>query len=102
MTARPPLTLYLSGPMSSLPEFNFRAFADAAARWRAKGFAVISPADNFGGQTDLPKEVYMRADLLLLLGCDGIVLLKGWSRSEGAKLERAVAEAIGLEVFEDE
>ena len=37
--------IYLSGPMSGLPELNFPAFHAEAARLRALGFEVVNPAD---------------------------------------------------------
>lgn len=38
-------TIYLAGPMSNLPQFNFPAFHTAAAALRAQDFVVISPAE---------------------------------------------------------
>ncbi|MGE5607641.1 MAG: DUF4406 domain-containing protein, partial [Bacillota bacterium] len=37
--------LYLSGPMSGLPEHNIPAFNAAAARLRRLGFCVVNPAE---------------------------------------------------------
>lgn len=37
--------VYLSGPMTGLPELNFPAFRVEAARLRALGFEVVNPAD---------------------------------------------------------
>ncbi len=37
--------VYLAGPMRGLPLFNFPAFADAAAKLRAQGYDVFSPAE---------------------------------------------------------
>ena len=45
--------IYLSGPMTGLPEFNYPAFHEAARRWRAIGWDVINPAEHFEGRTDL-------------------------------------------------
>jgi len=94
--------VYLSGPMSGLEDFNYPAFHDAAKRWRAKGWSVISPADNFGGDVALPKEHYMRMDIAQVLQADAIVMLDGWRMSQGAQLEHDIASAIGLEIFFDD
>lgn len=37
--------LYIAGPMSGLPQFNFPAFHAAAIALRAAGYAIISPAE---------------------------------------------------------
>lgn len=41
--------LYLAGPMTGLPDFNYPAFHAAAAAWRAAGWTVANPAENFNG-----------------------------------------------------
>lgn len=38
-------TLYIAGPMSGIPGFNFPAFIAAAAALRAAGYTIISPAE---------------------------------------------------------
>jgi hypothetical protein len=40
--------LYLSGPMSNLPDLNFPAFHSMAARLRAAGHQVVNPAQRLG------------------------------------------------------
>lgn len=37
--------LYIAGPMSGLPQFNFPAFYAAAEALRAQGYDVVSPAE---------------------------------------------------------
>lgn len=39
-------------------------------------------------------------DLVALMGCDAICMLPGWQDSKGAKLEKALAEFLGLEEVE--
>lgn len=38
--------IYIAGPMSGLPEFNYPAFNRAAAVLRAQGHHVENPAEN--------------------------------------------------------
>jgi len=38
--------IYLAGPMSYLPQYNYPAFDKAAKRLRAAGHEVFNPADN--------------------------------------------------------
>ena len=91
-------TIYLAGPMSGLPEFNYPAFNEAAALLRAKGHTVLNPAEN-----PVPAcgtwQGYMRLALAQLVQCECIVLLPGWSESKGALIERWLAQVLGMEVM---
>jgi hypothetical protein len=92
--------VYISGPMTGMPGHNFPAFHAAARRLRAIGWRVVNPAENFGGRTDLPRELYMRADVMLLAMCDAIALLPGWQNSRGARVEYLLAHEMGLDVLD--
>lgn len=85
--------IYLSGPMSNLPDFNYPTFNAEAARLRALGFHVENPAENPEQPT---WEAYMRQAMRQMLTCDTIALLPGWSNSRGATLERYVAQQVGM------
>lgn len=104
------MRLYVAGPMRGIPEFNFPAFAEAAAGLRRCGHDVVSPhekdlkVDGFDPTRVETLEALdlaetMRWDLRTILDCDGIVMLPGWERSQGARLERIVAESTGRRVF---
>ncbi len=88
--------VYISGPMTGLPEFNYPAFNTAAVEMRALGWEVINPAENHGGRTDLPREEYFRQAIPWVARCDAILMLEGWRHSEGARLEFAVARMCGV------
>lgn len=101
--ARPaplPRRLYISGPMTGLPDWNYPAFHTAAAFWRARGVDCVSPAEIFAGRIDLDYATYIRRDIEVLLTCSGIALLPGWERSRGARIEREIAEVLGLDILE--
>jgi len=93
-------TLYIAGPMRGLPDFNFPAFAEAAAKLRAAGYGVVSPHELHSGALSLPWSEYMRRDIALLCSgaIGGVAMLPGWEDSQGAMLERRVAVAVGLDV----
>ena len=93
--------IYLSGPMTGLPECNHPAFDAAAARWDAQGWVVLNPADACDRAPGLPRRQYMRWDLGHLLAADAIALLDGWRGSIGARLEVRIAVEVGLLVLED-
>lgn len=90
--------LYLSGPMSGLPNYNFPAFADHAFRLRRAGFVVLNPAENWGGSTDIPRAQCMRLDIQQVLLSDGVALIDGWRESPGARCEIDVAHSIEIRV----
>lgn len=91
------MKLYLSGPMTGLPEHNFPAFNDYAKRLRALGHQVINPAE-------LPPcgsyEDYLRMDIEAILSVEAIAVLPGWEESTGCYYETTVATAIGIPVFD--
>lgn len=89
--------LYLSGPMTGLPDLNFPAFNRAARALRREGFEVVNPAE-INEDADLDWHACLRADIKALCDCDVIVLLPGWEGSNGAHLEVHVAHRLGLSV----
>jgi hypothetical protein len=115
------IKVYLAGPMTGIREFNFPAFHAAAAKLRALGYFVFSPAEadnevygvdiskgNLTGNQELAakqhsfsfREALARDMAFICLHADAIALLPGWERSKGAKAERAISEALGLRIIE--
>jgi len=94
-----PSRVYIAGPMTGIKDHNYPAFYAAAARLRAEGRDVINPAEQTYGMGK-PWEFYMRLGLQGLLQCDEILLLPGWQVSRGARLERQVAEALGMTIVD--
>lgn len=92
--------VYISGPITGMPEENKPAFAAEAARLLALGYQVENPAD-----VVLPDGAtwadFMRADIPRLLACTHIRMLDGWTMSKGARLEHHIAISLGLEVLTD-
>jgi hypothetical protein len=93
------MRIYVAGPMSGLPEHNFPAFHDAAARLRALGYDVLNPAEqDFNDDLTKPWDFYLRRDIPLLCQCDAVALLDGFERSKGALLELHIASKLGMEI----
>lgn len=90
------MRVYIAGPMTGLPEYNFPAFNAAAAAWREAGWEVLNPAESFEGRTDLPYEEYVDHDIDLLVTCDAIAVLPGWNgaNARGSVWERAIARKL--------
>lgn len=93
------IKVYISGPMTGLPEFNYPAFHECARKYRHFGFEVVNPAELAAEIGEGKKWIdYMRLDLKALVDCDGIVMLPGWEKSKGAKLELLLAVELGLKI----
>lgn len=112
-----PKAIYVAGPMRGLPEFNFPAFRHATETLRAKGYVVFNPAERdieagfdptglSGSDEELAEHSFCLRSALgadtkwICEQADAIYLLKGWENSTGAIAERALAEALGLEIIE--
>lgn len=95
--------------MRGIDRYNFPAFDDCAAFLTRRGDDVISPADLDRAlgldetADELPDwftlEDAMRRDLSAVIDCDRIVLLPGWSTSEGATREVLTAIWCGMPVY---
>lgn len=88
--------IYIAGPMTGIPEHNYPAFDAAAAKLRAEGYAVTSPAELHGDDVSQSWDWYLRRDIAALVECDEIALLPGWINSRGARLEHHVAAMLGM------
>lgn len=105
--------IYVGGPMTGLPMFNFPAFDAAAAELRDRGYTVVSPAElddpetrraalaspdgspgsgSTNGETwgdFLSRDVKLIADKV-----DAIAVIDGWEKSRGARLETFVGRML--------
>lgn len=80
--------VYLSGPMTGYADNNVPAFHEWAARLRACGFDVVSPAE-------IPEagtwELCLRADIRELCTCDAIALMPGWEGSKRGQTSSCIS-----------
>lgn len=111
--------MYLSGPMSNIPQFNIPAIMKAAEALRARGYDIQLPAD-----LDKPKSIeiamqspdgaltegktaegrtwgeYLADDVILVADkVDGLIFIDGWERSRGARLEAYVGLLCGKSMW---
>ena len=115
--------LYLAGPMTGIPQFNFPLFYEAAGVIRAVSqFDVLSPAEidskksrlaaemNVVGDPDLYRDMtgetwgdLLSRDVKLIADeADGVIVLPGWEQSRGARLEVFVAALSDKPVYDYE
>lgn len=102
--------IYLAGPMSGQPDFNFPAFRQAAAELRALGHYVFSPVEHdeltYGFDIEDIKaganyRDCLRVDLNWILDhATAMVVLPGWENSLGVAVEVALARALKLPIFD--
>ena len=97
------LTYYLAGPMSGYKEYNYPAFEANVTALRNEGVRVESPHTIPWPAEELPDEELwqhmMRNALRMLLGCTGIILMRGWTESRGAILEYNVAVSLKMPAY---
>lgn len=95
-------TIYLSGPMTGYPEFNYPLFNKIAAQLRAEGHKVYNPAEfSTDHEGDFPiREAFAEYCKFICEEADTIALLPGWERSKGsATVELPLAVMCGLRVM---
>lgn len=91
--------IYVSGPMSNLPNHNHDEFNRWARILRDRGHQVINPAENDGGSIDKSWHFYMELDINNILMVELVVVLPGWEHSTGARLELAIAQALQKPIY---
>ena len=96
------MRVYIAGPMTGLPDYNFPAFNAAAAAWRAAGWDVLNPAEAFNGDQTRPYREYVAHDMAILQTCDAIAMLPGWDgpNARGSVWEREIALLLGLAIHD--
>lgn len=87
---------YIAGPMSGIDRYNYPAFEEAMNDFRGEGILTQSPHEPYHTLSEeehkkTSYEGYIRVSLRLLLRCDGIILLPGWTQSKGARREADIA-----------
>ena len=89
--------LYVSGPVTGMPDDNREAFEAAADELAACGYIARIPHWDVRPGEKWPAA--MRTTLMAILAqADGLAMLDGWERSEGAQLEANVARSLMMPV----
>lgn len=101
------MRIYIAGPMTGVPEFNWQAFEEAEQRLAAAGWTPVNPhrlhftskAELLQRHDELTHSEYMRADVAALARCDGVLALDGWDKSKGATMELKLALELGIPTY---
>jgi hypothetical protein len=114
------MRVYTAGPMTHYPQFNFPKFIALAAKLRAAGYEVVSPAE-LDNEADRARAMaspdgspihyesgmthgdFLARDVKIIAdgGIEAIVVLPGWERSKGALWETFCGHLNGLPVYRD-
>lgn len=94
-------TIYISGKISGLHITQAEAhFMNAEIDLMYLGYEnIINPMKLVPYDPNLTWHDYMVKDIGALLKCDAIFMLKNWGQSKGARVERAIAIELGLEII---
>ncbi len=93
-------TVYLSGPMTGLADYNRAAFNMRAEAFKALGYTVLNPAEISVTQgTDKAYTFYLKRALRMMLEADVVYVFGNWKNSKGVFVELYVARMLGMTVI---
>jgi len=94
------MRVYISGPITGVPDYN-ENFIQAERKLLAAGHDPVIPVTIGAalsarlGREPTWRE-YMREDIKALCDCDAIIMLDGWEKSSGARLEEHIAMRLDI------
>lgn len=93
--------VYLSGPMTGIAQDNRPAFRAASRLLRGAGYEVVSPdeLDTTAPAAGHTWAEFLTRDIPFVVSCGLAVLLPGWEKSKGSRLEIAIMAALGRPVY---
>lgn len=105
-------TVYVSGPMTGLPQHNIPAFEYATHRLQGAGLRVLSPHEGHGTQLVLMLEamgvkltreqvyrICLPGDAQMVAEADYVVCLPGFESSKGGAWELQGGELMGVKII---
>lgn len=95
------MIIFLSGPITGIPNYNREAFLDAEIRLSSEGYTVLNPANQtpMVNPEALSHADYMHICYAEIDVCDAVYFLDGWEMSKGSQLERKYAQMNGKKII---
>ena len=81
--------VYLCGPMTKLTNYNYDSFNWLAGEMEKAGIEVQNPAAR--SATAFTRAAHLEEDIQMLMKSRSIILLPGWHKAEGARMETKIA-----------
>lgn len=109
MTQEKPKKIFLSGPMTGYPGYNFQRFNLVEKQLAAAGIECVNPVhickkykekDVLSDKTVFDKMVAEQQ--FAESECDAILLLDGWQMSKGVRLELKIALDMDMKIYLEE
>jgi len=91
--------VYISGPITGIPELNKPAFMKAENELRSLGYNPINPFNVSVVSKHKYWHDYMREDIKALMDVDCVLAIDGWGNSNGAVEEIRICNNIGIPVY---
>jgi hypothetical protein len=97
------IKIYIAGPMRGHDDENSPAFYEAESHLNRKNiYSVINPArmdDEYGENYGINYKDALKRDIDEIFKADSMYMLRGWEKSEGAKVEHALAIYLKLYIL---
>jgi hypothetical protein len=99
--------VYISGKITGLVNYKYY-FKEAELYLRSLGYRkIVNPvkvSESLAKKLkvnlqDIEYTTFMNVDIKLLCDCDIVYLLKNWEDSDGAKLEKLIAEKLNIRII---
>lgn len=92
--------VYISGAIEKDPNF-MENFAKAEELLTAFGYEVVNPTRISGAVDYFNYADFMIVSLMLLKKCDTIYFLSNWKDSDGCRIEKTVAQKLGIKIMHE-
>lgn len=88
------MRIYIAGPISKDKDY-YEKFEKMENELRSEGHEPVNPAKNKAKNY----KGYIDKGLKMLMDCDAIIMLDGYSNSSGAMLEFEYAHTVGMRIL---
>lgn len=104
-----PEPIYISGPITGMPNGNKEAFFEMEEQLLAVGYTQIinprkldTPQEFKDGKMEIAElwKIMMKQSVKDMMDCNSVVFLDGWENSRGAKIEFELAKEVGMKCVE--